>query len=142
VPYPIKGQYDRAVEDVDQAIRLKPSYGEAFTGRGHIYLSKGQPEHAIEDFDHAIALNPNDARAFVGRGAAYAGKGVTACRPAFLPPRALAIAQYDRAIEDFDQAIRLNPSDATAASANGQWSIVKSVKGDPLEPLPTLRRSS
>lgn len=38
--------------------------------------------------------------------------------------------QYDRAIEDFDQAIRINPNDATAAWAYGERSTVKSGKGD------------
>jgi hypothetical protein len=37
-------------------------------------------------------------------------KGLAVCRLASLPPCALAIAQYDRAIGDFDQAIRINPT--------------------------------
>jgi tetratricopeptide (TPR) repeat protein len=128
--YHIKNQYDRAIEDFDQAIRLNPNYALAFEGRGNVYLSDGQYDRAIEDFSHVIGLNPNDAWAFVGRGGAYFGKGLVACRPASLPPCALAIAQYDRAIEDFDQTIRLNPNDAAAFSAYGQRSIIKSTKGD------------
>jgi tetratricopeptide (TPR) repeat protein len=128
VAYDNKGQPDRAIEDYDQAIRLNPNHAKAFYNRGVAYAIKRQHDRAIEDFDHVIGLNPDDASAFVGRGAAYTGKGVTACRPAsFLPPCALAIAQYDRAIEDFDQAIRLNPNDATSYRLR---SITKSVKGD------------
>src|SRR5438477_1980875 len=32
--YDAKGEYDRAIQDFDQAIRLKPNYDEAFTNRG------------------------------------------------------------------------------------------------------------
>ena len=128
--YLLKDQYDRSIEDFDQAIRLNPNYDLAFKVRGNVYLSEGQYDRAIEDFGHVIAINPNDAWAFVGRGGAYFGKGVVACRPASLPPCALATAQYDRAIEDFDQTFRLNPNDAAAASAYGQRSVIKSAKGD------------
>jgi tetratricopeptide (TPR) repeat protein len=75
--------------------------------------------------------NPNDARAFIARGGACTSEGVTACRPASWPPCASAIVQYDRAIEDFDQAIRLfNPNDAMATVAYGGGGAAKSAKGD------------
>jgi tetratricopeptide (TPR) repeat protein len=129
--YAVKGQYDRAIEDFDHAIRLSPFYARAFVGRGIAYAAKNQYDRAIEDYDRAIRLNPNDARAFVFRGVAYSGKGVTACRPASWPPCALAIAQYDRAIEDFNQAIRLfNPNDAMATVAYNGRGVAKSAKGD------------
>jgi tetratricopeptide (TPR) repeat protein len=117
--YAAKGQYDRAIEDFDQAIRLNPNYAEAFGRRGDAYFGKGQYDRAFEDFDHAIRINPNDARAFVARGNAYLGRGLAACLPSSSPPCALAIAQYDRAIEDFDQAIRINPNDAMAFHRRG-----------------------
>jgi tetratricopeptide (TPR) repeat protein len=120
-----KGQSDRAIEDFDQAIRLNPNLAQAFLGRGGVYLGNGQPDRAIEDFDQAIRLNPNYALAFNSRGNAYSGKGLTACRPGSFPPCASAIAQYDRAIEDFDQAIRLNPNYALAFNNRGNAYLVK-----------------
>jgi tetratricopeptide (TPR) repeat protein len=47
--YTAKNQYDRAVEDLDQAIRLKPNFAEAFYNRGNAYAGKGQYDRAIED---------------------------------------------------------------------------------------------
>jgi tetratricopeptide (TPR) repeat protein len=88
--YARKGQYDRAIEDLDQAIRFDPNDAFAFRNRGTSYARKGQYDHAIEDLDQAIRLNPNDAVAFSNRGLSYSGKG-----------------QYDHAIEDLDQTIRL-----------------------------------
>jgi tetratricopeptide (TPR) repeat protein len=124
--YAAKDQKERAIEDFDQAIRLNPNYALAFVARGLAYFD----DRAIEDFDQAIRLNPNYAMAFNDRGRAYFSKGRAACRPASFPPCALAIAQYDRAIEDFDQAIRLNPNDAMAARAYSERAGAKSAKGD------------
>ena len=35
--YYAKGQHDRAIQDYDQAIKLKPSYADAFNNRGVAY---------------------------------------------------------------------------------------------------------
>ena len=140
--YALKDQYDRAIEDFDHAIRLSPFDARAFVVRGIAYAAKNQYDRAIEDYDRAIRLNPNDARAFVGRGSAYFGKGLVACRPASLPPCALAIAQYDRAIEDFDQAIRINHDDALAAwLAYSERGLTKSAKGDFAEAAADLAKA-
>ena len=78
-----KGQYDRAIQDLDQAIKLNPRDANAFNNRGRAYNSKGQHDRAIPDLDQAIKLNPSDAKVFNNRGLSYSGKG-----------------QYDRAIQD------------------------------------------
>ena len=92
----MKGEFDRAIQDYDQAIRLNPRDADAFDGRGGAYNSKGEYDRAIQDFDQAIRLEPNAAHAFYNRGSAYYMK-----------------IEYDRAIRDYDQSIRLNPGDAT-----------------------------
>jgi lipoprotein NlpI len=97
VAYDDKGQYDRAIQDYDQAIWLRLDYAEAFNNRGNAYGGKGQYDRAIQDYDHAIRLKPDYAEAFNNRGNAYGGKG-----------------QYDRAIQDYDHAIRLKPDYAEA----------------------------
>ena len=50
----------------------------------------------------AIRLNPQNAGAYHNRGVAYARLG-----------------QYERAIQDFDEAIRLNPQNAGAYHNRG-----------------------
>ncbi len=69
--YDDKGQYDRAIRDFDEAIRLKPDYAYAFNNRGFAYKNKGHYDRAIRDFDEAIRLKPDYARAFGNRGEAY-----------------------------------------------------------------------
>jgi tetratricopeptide (TPR) repeat protein len=39
--YTAKGQYDRAVQDYDQSIKLNPNYARAFNNRGVAYQKKG-----------------------------------------------------------------------------------------------------
>ena len=48
IAYARKGQYDRAIEDLDQAIRLNPNYAAAFNNRGSAYSAKGDLDRAIE----------------------------------------------------------------------------------------------
>lgn len=70
-----QGEYDRAITDFDQAIRLDPEYPDAFNNRGVAYSGKGQYERAIEDFDQAIRLDANYAIAIYNRGLAARSLG-------------------------------------------------------------------
>lgn len=97
-----KGEYDLAVQDYDQAVRLDPNSSDAFYNRGNTYRNKGEYDRSIGDFDQAIALNSNLLFAFISRGNSYDDKG-----------------EYDRALQNFDQAIRLNPNYAAAFSHRG-----------------------
>jgi tetratricopeptide (TPR) repeat protein len=92
-----KGDYNRAIQDYDQAIRLDPKYMPAYYSRGSAYFKKSDYDPAIQDLNEAIRLNPNDTSAYVVRGDAYREKG-----------------DYDPAIQDFNEAIHLNPNYASA----------------------------
>jgi tetratricopeptide (TPR) repeat protein len=70
-----QAQYDRAIQDFDQAIRLDADYPDAFNSRGVAYSGKGQTARAIEDFDAAIRLDPNYAIAIYNRGLASQSLG-------------------------------------------------------------------
>jgi tetratricopeptide (TPR) repeat protein len=73
--YNSKGDYDRAIQDFSQAIRLDPKCAYAFNGLGNAYNAKGEYDRAIQDYDQAIRLNPNFAYAFNGRGNSYNDTG-------------------------------------------------------------------
>jgi lipoprotein NlpI len=88
-----KGEYDRALHDLDNAIRLDPGFAEAFNYRGVANVSQGQYEHAIEDFDRAVGLDPNYAIAIYNRGLALQAMGRT-----------------DDAAKDFARAKQTRPS--------------------------------
>jgi tetratricopeptide (TPR) repeat protein len=100
--YNKKGDYVRAIQDHNEAIRLSPNHAYTYFNRGMDYYDKGDYDRAIQDFNEAIRLNSNDTSAYYSRGMAYAGK-----------------ADYDRAIQDFNEAIRLNPNYARAYNNRG-----------------------
>ncbi len=100
--YADNGDYDRAIADLDQAIRLDPNDATTYANRGGAYGRKGEHDRAIADFDQAIRLKPDYLIAYGNRGHAYVQKG-----------------EYDAAIADFDQVTRLNPNDAKAYNHRG-----------------------
>ncbi len=60
--------YDRAIAEATERIRIEPNNGDAFYNRGLAWDNKGEYDKAIADFNVAIRLNPNDPEGFNGRG--------------------------------------------------------------------------
>ena len=50
------GQYLRAIQDFDEAIRLDPQLVLAYYNRGDTYLNLREPQGAVQDLDEAIRL--------------------------------------------------------------------------------------
>src|SRR5271166_6557607 len=92
-----KGQFARAFEHYDEAIRLNPKNPEAFYNRGVAFGQTGQYDRALADLNEAIRLKPNDPDYFTNRGSAYFFTG-----------------ERDKAIADYDEAIGLNPKHTMA----------------------------
>jgi tetratricopeptide (TPR) repeat protein len=53
-----KGEWDRAIEELDGAIRLDATDARAFYHRGMAYGRKGERERAAADLDRALTLKP------------------------------------------------------------------------------------
>jgi tetratricopeptide (TPR) repeat protein len=139
------GDYDRAMANYNEAIRLNHDDALAYYDRGLIYSNKGDPDRAIADFSDAVRLNPTYAFAFQSRGFAYYNKGddnraIADYNEAIrLDPKS-AVAfnnrgnvyyrknQYDQAFADYNEAIRINPLYAVAVNNRGL--IYLNVKGD------------
>jgi len=92
-----KGNYDQAIAEYTEAIRLNPKFSEAYIMRGLAYSQKKDYDLAIADYDKAIQLDPKDKWAYIGRGSNYDD-----------------IGNYDHAIADFDKAIQLDQKFALA----------------------------
>jgi Flp pilus assembly protein TadD len=106
----MKGDFDEAITDYTDAIRLKADFSEAYNNRGLAYSNKGEFEKAIADLNEAIRLKPNDAVAYCNRAFAYDNKG-----------------EHDKAIADYTEAIRLKPDYIGAYNNRGS---AYSNKGD------------
>ncbi len=97
-----KADYDRAVADVTEAIKLRPADPAGHAFRGAIHLSFNEYEKAIADLSEAIRLAPADANALASRAFAYVQTG-----------------QDEKAIADYSEVVRLNPADANALYDRG-----------------------
>ena len=88
---------DKALENLDKALKINPNHEKAHIERGMIYAVRHKPSDAIADFTRAIEINPRSAEAYLHRGNSY-----------------LDEEEYDLAIEDYGVAIDLNPNYAAA----------------------------
>ena len=74
--YQIKGDYDRAIADYDEAIWLRNGdYPAAFYNRALAYADKGEYEHSLADFDVVLRFNAKNALALYARGLTLLKKG-------------------------------------------------------------------
>ena len=135
----MRGDYETAIADFDEAIRLSPDMFSAYMLRGraliasvstvsgvgenfsgmNVVTTEGQTasveqvrilDKAIADYTQAIRLDPNNTSAYIHRGYVYYAKG-----------------DYNRAIADYDQAIKLAPYSKAAYNNRGH---VLADKGD------------
>ena len=58
--YSDRGDYERAIADFNEAIRLDPKYAAAYFGRGRAYELKSDFANALSDFRAALGLAPGD----------------------------------------------------------------------------------
>jgi tetratricopeptide (TPR) repeat protein len=97
VDYLNKEDWDRAIAEFNEAIRLNPNFGDAFYARGHCYNDgKNNPDQGAADYIKAINLKSQYANmAWLRLGSIYYDK-----------------KEYDKAIEYCTNAIRLDPNEA------------------------------
>jgi tetratricopeptide (TPR) repeat protein len=98
----LKQDYEGAIADYTEAIRIDPTHVGALTNRGTAWYCKQQYDHAIADYSRAIDLDPNFLYAYEGRGRAR-----------------LAKLEFDYAIADFTAALEIDPRDANSYAHRG-----------------------
>lgn len=75
-----KKEYDRAIADSSEAIRLDPKSAAAYNNRGYAQRKKKEYEIAIVDYSEAIRLDPKLAIAYCNRAWLWATCPVEAIR--------------------------------------------------------------
>src|SRR5437763_16510929 len=79
LPYFFKHEYDRAIADCDDAIKLNPKDAKSYYVRGLAYHLKGEYDRAIADFDQTIKLDPKYTDAYTYQAAAYQARTRARC---------------------------------------------------------------
>lgn len=87
----MKREFDPAIADLSQTVKLNPGDAEALDERGADYFGKSQFDLALADFSQSIRLDPKAFKAYYNRGTVYNAK-----------------SQWALAVADFTQAINLN----------------------------------
>jgi adenylate cyclase len=93
--YSRKGQFDKAISELEIARDLFPNNADINAGLGTILNDAGKPEEAISVLKNAIRLNPIPPGWYLGRlGDAYR-----------------LTRQYEKAVHKYKEAIQLQPDD-------------------------------
>jgi tetratricopeptide (TPR) repeat protein len=95
-----EGDFDGAITDYNEAIRLRPDFTYTYLRRGIAYRRKGDLDRAIADYSKAIDIEPDDAAAYYERGITQRFKG-----------------ELNNALEDFTKALFIKPDHAMARIA-------------------------
>jgi tetratricopeptide (TPR) repeat protein len=66
-----KQEYDKAIADYSEAVRLDPKLADAYEGRGNAWLAKNDYDKAIADHNEAVRLDPHSAHAHYNRASAW-----------------------------------------------------------------------
>ncbi|MBK8845191.1 MAG: tetratricopeptide repeat protein [Bacteroidetes bacterium] len=124
--YKSKNDFEKAIPDLKEAIRLKKDYLEPYIILGDIYRTQGKSQEAMENLNYALKLKPNSPQALVNRGIVYCvlgnieegkkdfDKAIEYKKEMFEAygnrGNYYAIKRdYPTAIQNYEQAIRINP---------------------------------
>ena len=95
-----KSDFDGAIGDYGQALRLDPSDADYLNSRAAAYEAKKDVDRALADYNEAIKTSPNSIYAYNNRGAVFQRKG-----------------DFARAAADYGEVTRLQPNNIDAWSA-------------------------
>ncbi len=91
-------KYDKALNDFNKVIELNPDYKDVYINRGFYVSEKiGDYQGALNDYNRYLDLNKNGDNAF-----AYSNRGYAKYK----------LNDFDGAMEDIQESIRLNPDNA------------------------------
>jgi len=95
--------FDGAIADLTEAIRLEPDNSFAYYARGLVYKDKNEFDAAIADFTKAIQLEPEEGGNYFYRGFIYACKNDKAMT-----------------VSDWEMAVKLDPQNSKYREALGE----------------------
>ncbi len=104
-----KGEYDKAIEELNKSLEFDTKNENAFYGLGNCYYRKQSYEKAVDGYKKAIEINPDFSNAHYGLGTAYS-----------------ALRMTDEADKEFTLYRRLKTGTAQGSTVSGGKSSSKS----------------
>jgi tetratricopeptide (TPR) repeat protein len=120
------GRIQEAIEQLEQALRINPSFADAHYNLGHAFAQLGQERRAVEQYEQAVRIKPDFAEAHNNLGvvleqAGLVPKAIAHYEKALQTDPDYADAHYNLghalaqlghvqgAVEQYEQALRLKP---------------------------------
>jgi len=98
-------EYDKALDDYTEALRLDRNCAAAYVARGRAWAKKHYRDREIADLTEAIKLEPNNATYRVARAESWTAQGM-----------------HKPAMADYDDALRLAPDNPSIwVSRGNEW---------------------
>ena len=119
--YLTQKDFDRARAELESAIRIDPTYSEAYEMLGEVELQSGNTAAAISAFEQAVKLKPNSFSSHYGLG--------------------MALVQNNDAkggLRELRAAVSLSPNDA---DANYNLGVLLLDQGQPVEAIEHLSKA-
>jgi tetratricopeptide (TPR) repeat protein len=69
--YARKREFNKAIDDYTEAVKLNPYYTDAYNNRGNVYSETGQYDKALQDFTEALRLRPEAVNIYYNRCMVY-----------------------------------------------------------------------
>lgn len=128
-------QYERAFDDLNQALRINDQLHEAYWMKGKIYAANGSTDKAISSYQTAVEVNPSFFDGYISLGIYLTGQGdpiaeefyqsAIELRPQSVEARYnLAIfmqeaGRYDEALRSYREILAIDSTNATATFNQG-----------------------
>ena len=122
VYYSKKGLYDLAIQDFTEALDIDRKEINALINRGIAYREKGDPDKAVIDFSEALRLGllTGDVLQFGSKDPEAVRHWAQVAHARYQRGTAyVAKKEYDLALADFNESIRINPNEARPYVSRG-----------------------
>jgi tetratricopeptide (TPR) repeat protein len=98
-------EYDDAIADFTEAVKLDPNCAPAYLGRGRAWARKHYRDRELADYSEAIRIDPNNASYRAARGDSWSAQG-----------------RHSHAMDDYNEALRLDPNNPSRwVSRGNEW---------------------